>query len=556
MSHEPQEDYAPRIEGGRFVVSSEVNRVRHEMHFDTLPVKCFVERSSRFDDLLRDAQVRAPDVQALLCGEDSVTYREFGAWADRIAFGLSAAGIGQGDRVGVFIGNGLPFFLTVMGIVRAGAIAVPMSAKMSASEVAYVLEHCAAAGLVWEKSLQDRMPVISAITTLCHEWCVDSVAGELGNLEELFPEAHEVFPTVGSDDDTILLFYTSGTTGRPKGACITNLNIVHSALQYAYAIDLKQGQRGLLAIPGSHISGFMALFTNMLTGCGTTVILREYHTDTVIQMMEKERITFTVFVPTIYHLILMHSDFHPERLSCWRVGIYGGGIMAPSTVTKMGDIMPQLRLINAYGATETASPVSIMPAWASVDRPSSVGLLVQCAEALVMDDDGHEVPCGAVGELWVRGPMVIPGYWNDPEQTAQSFKAGFWKTGDMVNMDADGFLYIHDRKKDMINRGGYKVFSAEVENVALSIDGVMEAAAVAVNDAVMGERVCLFLRVDTTVPDEAKIRSALARELSDYKQPDFYCISDQPLPRNANGKLVKAPLTKIAKQFEGCRPNA
>lgn len=548
------ETYAPRIEGGRFVVDPELNQMRRELHFGSRVINCLTERPERFDELLRSAEREAPDAEALRCGTESLTYREFGQWVDRVAHGLASAGIERGDRVGVFIGNGLPFFLTMMGAARRGAIAVPLSAKMSAAEVTYVLNHCEASALIWERTLQDRMPEKQALSTLRRDWCVASEGGDLGNMGTLFPSAETPFPETGEEDDIVLLFYTSGTTGKPKGAAIANLNIVHSALQYAYGLDLKPGQRGLLAIPGSHISGFMALFINILSARGCTVILPGYDTTTVIRTMQSERITFTVFVPTIYHLILMHPEFKPELLSEWSTGIYGGGIMAPATITRMSELMPQLRLINAYGATETASPVSIMPAWASVERPASIGLLVQCGEAAIMDDEGRELPAGETGELWIRGPMVIPCYWNDPEQTAAAFKDGFWKTGDMVSIDAEGYLYIHDRKKDMINRGGYKVFSAEVENAALSIKGVMEAAAVPVADPVLGERVCLFLRIDEHGPDEADLRTSLAPLLSDYKQPEFYMLGTEPLPRNANGKITKAPLVDIARQFEGCRP--
>ncbi|MHA3904450.1 class I adenylate-forming enzyme family protein [Castellaniella sp. WN] len=370
-----------------------------------------------------------------------------------------------------------------------------------------------------------------------------------GTWASIFPWSRNPSPPTGDEDDTIFLFYTSGTTGRPKGACITNLNIVHSALQYAYGIDLKPGQRGLLAIPGSHISGFMALFVNMLSSCGCTVILRQYDTRIVIRTLRAERITFTVFVPAIYHLILMHPEFAPDALSSWRTGIYGGGVMAPATISRMAALMPQLQLINAYGATETSSPVSIMPAWASRDRPASIGLLVQCGEALIMDDNGVELPAGEIGELWIRGPMVVPRYWNDPAQTEVNFKSGYWKTGDIVSIDSDGYLYIHDRKKDLINRGGYKIFSAEVENAALSIGGIMEAAAVPVPDDVLGERVCLCLRAEPDGPDEPRVRRALAELLSDYKQPEFYMIGMEPLPRNANGKITKAALVEAARRF-------
>jgi acyl-CoA synthetase (AMP-forming)/AMP-acid ligase II len=227
--------------------------------------------------------------------------------------------------------------------------------------------------------------------------------------------------------------------------------------------------------------------------------------------------------------------------------------MPPVHVARLAVALPKLRLINAYGATETTSPVSIMPAWASLDRPKSVGLLVECADALIMDDNGVEMPRGEIGELWVRGPMVAKGYWNAPEQTAENFINGFWRTGDLVSMNEDGYLFIHDRKKDMINRAGYKVFSAEVENVMLAQEGVLECAAVPVPDPVIGERVCLFVTICDSVTDEVTLRAYAAENLSDYKQPDYYKISTDALPRNANGKVVKSQLVRVANEIEKLR---
>lgn len=224
--------------------------------------------------------------------------------------------------------------------------------------------------------------------------------------------------------------------------------------------------------------------------------------------------------------------------------------MPPAIVTRLGEALPRLRLINAYGATETTSPVSIMPAWASAGRPDSIGLLMECSEAVVMNDAGVEVAPGEVGELWVRGPMIVKGYWNAPEQTHANFHDGFWRTGDVVSIDDEGYLYIHDRKKDMINRAGYKVFSAEVENAMIAYSGVVECAAVPVSDPVMGERVCLFVCVRDKGTDETVLRAHAAKVLSDYKQPDFYQILTDPLPRNANGKVMKAPLAEEARAFE------
>ena len=540
--------YAPRIDADRFVVGTDINPTRMERHFDNRVFRCYANRPGRFDDLLRRAARDAPGNEALVCGDARLTYAQYDERVTRVANGLRAAGIEKGARVGLMLGNGIPFFLALMGVVRMGAIAVPMSVKMSPPETAYILDHCAAAALIVESAVLDRLPPLGDRPSVRAAWCDGDADGMIAFQTLLDAPPTKIEP-VGEEDDTILLFYTSGTTGRPKGACIANVNIVHSALQYAYGIDLRPEQRGLLAIPGAHISGFMALYTNMLSVAGATVILREYKTATVLETMKSERITFTVFVPSIYRLILMQADFEADRFDHWRTGIYGGGIMPPAIVTRLGRALPKLRLINAYGATETTSPTSIMPAWASAERPGSVGLLVECGEAVIMDEDGIEVPPGEIGELWISGPMVVKGYWAAPEQTARNFINGFWRTGDMVSMDAEGYLFIHDRKKDMINRGGYKVFSAEVENAMIAYPEVIECAVVPVPDDIMGERVCLFATVRDAATDEAALRAHAAKNLSDYKQPDFYRIGTDPLPRNANGKMMKAPLTEAARRI-------
>ncbi|MCA1300184.1 class I adenylate-forming enzyme family protein [Stappia indica] len=559
QSTQHTEAYAPSIAGERFVVPETVNTTRRECHFGHRLFACLDRRPQRFDDLLRNAARDFGGNEALVCGDERLSYAEFDAAVSRVANGLTAAGISPGERVGIMLGNGIDFFFAIMGAVRMGAIAVPMSVKMSAPETGYILNHCQAAALITGRDILPRIPPAAECPSLRHIW----VAGD-GETTEAAPAGMTAFPEllaaddappppVGSEDDTIFLFYTSGTTGKPKGARIANINIVHSALQYAYAIDLKPGQRGLLAIPGAHISGFMALYTNMLSVAGATVILPDYRTAEVLEVMKREAITFTVFVPSIYQLILMHADFDASAFGAWRTGIFGGGIMPPATVQRLGEVLPDLRLINAYGATETTSPVSIMPAFASRDRPASVGLLVQCAEAVVMDDAGKEVARGESGELWVRGPMVVPGYWADPEQTARAFIDGYWRTGDVVSMDAEGYLYIHDRKKDMINKGGYKVFSAEVENALVALEGVVECAAVPVADPVMGERVCVFVTCRPGETDEAALRRHATATLADYKQPDFYLVGAEPLPRNPNGKVLKAPLAEKARVFEGKR---
>jgi O-succinylbenzoic acid--CoA ligase len=197
--------------------------------------------------------------------------------------------------------------------------------------------------------------------------------------------------------------------------------------------------------------------------------------------------------------------------------------------------------MNLYGATETTSPATMMPAHETAAHSDSVGLVVPCGEIRVIDDAGREAAPGDPGELWIKGPMVVPGYWNDATATAREITDGFWHSGDIGAMDAQGFVYVFDRKKDMINRGGYKVYSAEVESALLEHPGVAEAAVVAVPCPVLGERVHAFISTSLKI-DVEELRAFCAERLADYKVPEFFTFRSEALPRNANGKVLKRAL--------------
>jgi long-chain acyl-CoA synthetase len=205
----------------------------------------------------------------------------------------------------------------------------------------------------------------------------------------------------------------------------------------------------------------------------------------------------------------------------------------------LGARLPGLVLLNAYGATETTSPTTMMPMGQTRDHADTVGAPLPCADVLVMDDDGHEVPPGHTGELWIGGAMVVPGYWDNGAATASSFTAGYWHSGDLGSIDAEGHVRIFDRKKDMLNRGGFKVYSVEVENALMALPGVVEAAIIGRPCPVLGERVHAFIHAPGVTRDDAWVRQHCAAQLADYKVPETITWSDAPLPRNANGKLVK-----------------
>ncbi|MEO7709666.1 MAG: AMP-binding protein, partial [Caldimonas sp.] len=266
------------------------------------------------------------------------------------------------------------------------------------------------------------------------------------------------------EQDTAVILYTSGTTGKPKGARLTHLNIAHSVLHFETCMRLAPDDRSALAVPASHVTGLIATIASMAHVGGATIVLPEFKASDFVALIERERITHTLMVPAMYNLCLLVPAVATRDLSSWRVGGYGGAPMPVPTIDALSERLPGLVLINAYGATETTSPTTMMPSGLTRDHADTVGVALPCAEIVVMDDDGREVPTGQVGELWIGGPMVVPGYWDNPEATAASFTAGFWHSGDLGSVDADGFVRIFDRKKDMLNRGGFKIYSVEVEN--------------------------------------------------------------------------------------------
>jgi acyl-CoA synthetase (AMP-forming)/AMP-acid ligase II len=313
-------------------------------------------------------------------------------------------------------------------------------------------------------------------------------------------------------------------------------------MHYQHAMGLSAHDRALVAVPMTHVTGTVALVVVMAQCAGTLVVMANFKAANFLALMERERITYTLIVPAMYNLCLLQSDFERYDLSTWRIGGFGGAPMPLPTIQRFAEQVPALKLMNAYGATETTSPATLMPPQFTAAHVDSVGLAVACAEVKVVDVDGLPAPNGDTGELWIKGPMVVKGYWQDPVATAREITDGFWHSGDIGNIDSEGFVRVLDRKKDMINRAGYKVFPAEVESVLSAHPSVIEAAVVGKSCPVLGERVHAFVTIKAESVSAEELQRFCAERLSDYKVPESYTLQTAPLPRNANGKLIKQAL--------------
>lgn len=539
----PDRTEAPqdRFWGGR------IGKTALETHYDGRRVRCYAERPADLAILFRDLAVRHPEREAVVAGDTRLTFAALDARVARIAGGLAAHGVGVGDRVALLLDNGWEFVAALLACNRIGAICVPIGIRQRRAELEFLLTDCGAVVLIHEVALAENVPEPDALPHLKHRFSVGGERDGARPFEILLAATPEDAPAMIAPEAVAVILYTSGTTGQPKGAMLTHFGIIQSSLAFSRCLSFTADERALAAIPLSHVSGLVGIFYSSLIAGGALVAMRAgLKLPELLDLAARERITYTVMVPALYTLAVMQPDLGRYALSAWRIGCFGGAPMPEATIAKLARLLPRLVLVNAYGATETTSPTTIMPPGFNPDFPDSVGQVVPCGRVEIRSEDGAVLGPGQTGELWISGPMVVPGYWNRPDANHEAFVDGAWRSGDIGTVDADGFVKVFDRLKDMINRAGFKVFSAEVENVLNHHPEIVEAAVVGRPDPVLGERVHAFVRpVDASALDEATVRSFCAERLSDYKVPESVTLTADPLPRNANGKLQKPALRRL-----------
>ncbi len=512
--------------------------MRFEHHYGDRVVACYAERPPNVYGLLRDAVARYPDNTALICDDTRLTYAELNTEVRKLAAGLIARGVGNGDRVAMLLGNGAPFVIVTYAAAFLGAVTVPLNTRDQMPGIRHALVNSDAMALIVDAEFCDIVPPPADTPTLTAQLSVGKVDGFDG-YETLLQHAPAAHPAQTDEDAPATILYTSGTTGTPKGAMLTGLGIVHSATNFMQTMALGPTDSTIVVVPMNHVTGLVAGIHTMVRCAGCIVVMRTFKAANFLACAAEHSMTYSLMVPAMYNLCLHQAKLEDYDLSAWRVGGYGGAPMPAATIERLGTALPGLGLMNAYGATETTSPATIMPSDQTAIRRLSVGLPVPGAEIRVMDDAGREVPRGETGELWIRGAMVVPGYWRNPEAAKREFAAGFWKSGDIGSIDAEGFVHVLDRKKDMVNRGGHKIFTAEVESVLTAVSGVIEAAVVAKPCPILGERVHAVLCVAPNIVDAQALTDHCASQLADYQCPESYTLHDTLLPRNANGKVLK-----------------
>ena len=527
-----------------WVASGIAGSQQPERHYDGREFLAYTDRPHDLDGMLRDALARYAEREAIIVDDLKISFRQLGDLVDKTSKGIATIGLTPGSRVALLLGNCWEFAVSFMACIRLGLICVPIGTRYRTKEIEYLLNDCGAELLIFATDLGVNLPQPEAVPKLLHRYAVGGPAQNAASFSQLQKSKGSYLKHDGDEEDPVLILYTSGTAGRPKGAILTHLGVIHSVLTFVRCFDLKKEDRSIVSVPLAHVTGLVGALLPAIAVGGAAILMRAaYKTQEFLELISRERVTYVIAVPTIYTLCVNDPNFDRYDLSNWRVGCFGGAPMPEATVKVLAEKLSGLALSNSYGATETTAPVALMPPSENRKYLDSVGQIVPYDEVIIVDPDGKPVSPGAHGELWIRGPNVVPGYWNNSDADAASFINGYWRSGDIGSVDQQGYVRIFDRIKDMINRAGLKVYCAEVENVLNNHPYVLECAVVGRPDPVLGERVHAFVVPKSGAHIAADdVRRYCAELIADYKVPETIEILNDPLPRNANGKVQKVVL--------------
>jgi long-chain acyl-CoA synthetase len=472
--------------------------------------------------------------------------------------------IRNGDRVAIAMRNFPEWPIVFWAAVSVGAVVVPLNAWWTGAELEYGLSNSGACLLFADAERADRLLPHLGKLDLRDAIAVRSERqpdAPLRRFEEVLGRAEPdaSLPEVAIDpDDDATIFYTSGTSGKPKGALGTHRNMCTNVVSLMFAqarAALRRGEEpaapgseaeqgaSLISVPFFHATGCHSiLVASMLIG-SKLVMMYKWDPERALELIERERITQFGGVPAMVWQVLESPSFAKRDLSSVTSIGYGGAPAPPELVARLKQEFPEVAPSNGYGLTETSSVTTLNSAEDYQAKPDSVGAPVAVCELRVVDEEGGDVPPGDIGELWIKGPNVVKGYWNNPEATAESFTDGWLHSGDLARIDDEGFVYIADRVKDMLIRGGENVYCVEVEDALYTHADVMDAAVIGLPHRVLGEEVgaVVQLRPGAQVSED-ELKQHVAGQLAAFKVPARIDLRSAPLPRNANGKILKSQL--------------
>ncbi|CKV01965.1 fatty-acid--CoA ligase FadD5 [Mycobacterium tuberculosis] len=501
-------------------------------------------RQNWVNQLERHAMMQ-PDAPALRFVGNTMTWADLRRRVAALAGALSGRGVGFGDRVMILMLNRTEFVESVLAANMIGAIAVPLNFRLTPTEIAVLVEDCVAHVMLTEAALapvaigvRNIQPLLSVIVVAGGS-SQDSVFG----YEDLLNEAGDVHEPVDIPNDSpALIMYTSGTTGRPKGAVLTHANLTGQAMTALYTSGANiNSDVGFVGVPLFHIAGIGNMLTGLLLGLPTVIYpLGAFDPGQLLDVLEAEKVTGIFLVPAQWQAVCTEQQARPRDLRL-RVLSWGAAPAPDALLRQMSATFPETQILAAFGQTEMSPVTCMLLGEDAIAKRGSVGRVIPTVAARGGDQNMNDVPVGEVGEIVYRAPTLMSCYWNNPEATAEAFAGGWFHSGDLVRMDSDGYVWVVDRKKDMIISGGENIYCAELENVLASHPDIAEVAVIGRADEKWGE---VPIAVAAVTNDDLRIEDLgefLTDRLARYKHPKALEIVDA-LPRNPAGKVLKTEL--------------
>ena len=539
--------------GGPFEVRAET--------IDGIEMRMFAQRLGSLRQVPQMARGRG-DETFIVYGDQRWSFERFVDETNAVSASLrDSFGVSGGDRVAILSANNPQWCMGFWATVNLGAICVGLNGWWKTDEIIYGLQDSGSKVLIADRGRFERIAdQLDALPDLETVFLIDADpsefdGGDLHHFQELVGQPTAELPTEPIDEgQPAVIFYTSGTTGRPKGAVSTHRSMIanlQGTLYTAVAGSMASGAElisttgqnaSLLTSPLFHVSGcHSGLVVGMLAGIKLVIPVGRFEPEKAMRLIQEEKVTVWATVPTMVWRVIEHPERHAYDLSSVTSVAYGGSPSAAELQRRVKETFPNVRSLgNAYGLTESSSAVTVNSGPDMEERPDSVGRALPVIDLRIVDIEGNDVPTGQTGEVLIKGPHIMPGYWNNPDATAESITDGWLHTGDIGYLDADGFLFITDRAKDMIIRGGENVYCVEIENRLAEHPAIAEAAVIGVPHPTLGEEVKAVVRREAGASiDEAEVKAWVAETLANFKVPAYVDFTDDNLPRNPSGKLLK-----------------
>jgi fatty-acyl-CoA synthase len=505
----------------------------------------YLARRQNWANQLARHALMQPDAVALRFLGHTTTWADLDRRVGSLASALSRRGVGLGDRVLILMLNRTEFIESFLAANRLGAIAVPVNFRMTPPEIAFLVSDCQARVVVTESVLAK---VATAVRDIDPTLATVIVAGagtddEVIGYDDLIAEEGAAGPDPIDipNDSPALIMYTSGTTGRPKGAVLTHTNIAGQAMTNLFTIgaDINRDV-GFVGVPLFHIAGIGNMITPLQLGLPTVLYpLGAFDPGALLDVLEAEQVTSMFLVPAQWQAVVAEQRINPRKLVL-RALSWGAAPASDTLLRDMAETFPGTQIYAAFGQTEMSPVTCMLLAQDAIRKLGSVGKVIPTVAARVVDENMNDVPVGQVGEIVYRAPTLMAGYWNNPKATAEAFAGGWFHSGDLVRQDDEGYVWVVDRKKDMIISGGENIYCAEVENALAGHPTIVEVAVIGRADPKWGEVPVAVAAVHTDL-DLADLDEFLTERLARYKHPKALEIVDA-LPRNPAGKVLKTEL--------------